>query len=145
MHTIVIATASDRAKHLQTCLGLRRTVFIHEQAVPEDLEIDGLDAACVHVLVTDDDGAAIGTARMKAIGEAAKVQRVAVAAAWRKRGVGRVVMAAVEAEARRRGHRQAVLSSQTSAIGFYERLGYAAHGAVYEEAGIPHRDMTKAL
>jgi ElaA protein len=124
-------------------------VFIDEQGVPEDLELDGLDAACAHFLATasDVDGAIVdvGTARLKPNGGQAKAQRVAVARAWRKRGVGQALMAALEEDARARGLSAVVLSSQVSAIPFYERLGYTASGPVYEDAGIPHRDMRKPL
>lgn len=137
-------TAADRER----CLALRRAVFIDEQSVPEDLELDGHDDDAVHILVTDDDDAALaaGTARLRAVdADTAKAQRVAVARERRGHGVGRVVMEFLHDEARRRGHRRVRLSSQVSAIPFYERLGYVAEGPVYDDAGIPHRDMELAL
>jgi predicted GNAT family N-acyltransferase len=142
MHARLAESPADRAR----CLALRRAVFIEEQRVPEDLELDGEDDACTHLVVIDDDGEAVGTARLKLLPEGAvKAQRVAVAAHRRRHGVGRLVMGALEAEARRRGAARVVLSSQVSAIPFYERLGYVASGPVYDDAGIPHRDMTRTL
>lgn len=141
MHVRRADSPADRA----LCLALRRAVFIDEQGVPEDLELDGEDDACVHVVAIDDDGVAVGTARLKSVPGAAKIQRVAVAAHRRRHGVGRLVMQAIEDEARHLGARRLVLSSQVSAIPFYERLGYVASGPVYDDAGIPHRDMARAL
>lgn len=145
MHVIRVETVGDLCR----CLDIRRTVFIDEQKVPEDLELDNQDGECTHFLAVDDEGGVvtdIGTARLKVIEDnKGKVQRVAVIASRRKAGVGEALMLAVEREARSRGVKSIVLSSQVSAIPFYEHLGYAAHGAVYDDAGIPHRDMTKAL
>ena len=145
----MIARLAISAADRDLCLALRRAVFIDEQSVPEDLELDGHDDDALHILVTDDDtgiGPATGTARLRAIDDdTAKAQRVAVAADRRGQGVGRVVMEFLHDEARGRGHRRVRLSSQVSAIPFYERLGYVAEGPVYDDAGIPHRDMELAL
>jgi predicted GNAT family N-acyltransferase len=138
---VFLASAADRT----ACLALRREVFIDEQRVPEDLELDGEDDACSHFLAVADDGAPAGTARLRIVGDKAKAQRVAVRRAWRRQGVGAALMGALEDEARARGARTITLSSQTHAIPFYERLGYVAHGDLYDDAGIPHRDMTKPL
>lgn len=140
---------ADRA----LCLALRRAVFIDEQGVPEDLEIDGEDDDCVHVIVVDNeaegsDGGerAVGTARLKRLGgNLAKAQRVAVDRSLRGQGIGRLVMGAIEDEARRQGCRRLKLSAQVESIPFYERLGYVASGPVYDDADIPHRDMARDL
>jgi ElaA protein len=141
MRVTKATTTNERA----ACIALRREVFIDEQHVPEELELDGDDDACVHFLVVDDDAVAVGTARMRLIGDKAKAQRVAVRRSVRGRGVGVAIMQALEDEARRLGAHKVTLSSQVHALGFYERLGYVAHGDVYDDAGIPHRDMTKLL
>ncbi len=142
MLTKIVSSADDMA----LCLALRREVFIDEQGVPADLELDGEDDVCTHVVVVDDDGVCVGTARVRhKDGRTAKVQRVAVKKSARQAGVGRAVMGAVEDVARSWGKEVAFLSSQTSAIPFYERLGYVASGPIYDDAGIPHRDMNKSL
>ncbi len=143
-----VETVADLAR----CLAIRRAVFIDEQGVPEALEIDGDDNVCVHFLVVDAGPGGlidVGTARLKkrerdGVVEG-KVQRVAVVASRRRQGVGALLMAALEAEARTQGCSVVVLSSQVTAIPFYERLGYRAHGEVYDDAGLPHRDMQKLL
>jgi ElaA protein len=140
MDVFVVESHRDRER----CLALRREVFIAEQGVAEALEIDGDDDACVHFLAVEGDEP-VGTARLRIIGDKAKAQRVAVRKSWRGRGIGAKVMAALEHEARTRGAAKVTLSSQTHALPFYARLGYVAHGDVYDDAGIPHRDMTKSL
>lgn len=133
------------AADLPHCLAVRRAVFVDEQQVPEALEVDGLDPVCVHVLAQTDAGVPIGTARLRIKDGAAKIERVAVLAAYRGTGLGVAVMDAVEAEARRMGLARAVLNAQVSVLGFYARLGYTAHGPVFDDAGIPHRAMSKPL
>lgn len=121
-----------------------------EQGVSEDEEMDGLDGDCVHFLAREtSETRAIGCARLrplKAGGRAdAKVERVAVRAELRGRGLGGAIMAAVEAEAARRGWTRLLLHAQLRAAQFYEGLGWRPAGGDFEEAGIPHRRMTKSL
>ena len=126
------------------CAAIRRRVFIEEQNVPEALELDELDATALHLLATR-DGRAIGTARLLIEGETAKIGRVALLPEARGLGAGAALMRAALDELRARGVRTAKLSAQTHAIGFYEKLGFTAHGPEYDDAGIPHRDMTLDL
>ena len=121
-------------------LAVRRTVFVEEQAVPESLEIDGLDETCQHVLAFDTSNRAIGTARLMPHG---RIGRVAVLADWRKRGVGAALMRTLLAEADRRGFAEIELHAQTWTIGFYETLGFLCEGDEFLEAEIPHRRMVR--
>jgi len=91
------------------------------------------------------DGQPAGTARLRVVEGLAKAERVAVLERFRGAGVGAALMRALEGEARRRGLDQMVLHAQVRVIPFYERLGYAAHGPVFDDAGIPHRAMRKRL
>jgi predicted GNAT family N-acyltransferase len=141
---IAVDVVRTRAE-FAACVAIRRVVFIVEQRVPEHEEIDGKDDDAVHFLATTPAAGAVGTARMLVIGTAAKAQRVAVLSSWRGQRVGEVLMRALENEARTRGCTDVKLSSQVHAQSFYERLGYAAHGDVYMDAGIPHRDMHRSL
>lgn len=140
---------------------LRLAVFVDEQGVPVEEEIDDLDTAATttHVLVRDrrQDGAVVGTGRLltdPAHPGEVHVGRVAVAASARGTGAGAAMMRALEeialAEHAASGldGRRAVrvlLSAQVQAIGFYERLGYVVSGPVYLDAGIDHRDAAKTL
>ncbi|MEE9278856.1 MAG: GNAT family N-acetyltransferase [Myxococcota bacterium] len=129
---------------LDTCLEIRREVFVRGQEIPEEIEIDGLDGECLHFLAWLGDKA-VGAARLRESEGRARAERVAVLERQRGLGVGRVLMAALEAEARSRGHSELVLNAQEDVIPFYERLGYTAHGPSFLEAGIPHRAMRKRL
>lgn len=123
-------------------VALRTAVFVDEQRVPPELEHDGQDPDCVHVVAEDDAGQVIGTGRLLADGH---VGRMAVSAAWRGRGVGHALLEALLACARARGFAAVELHAQTTAIGFYERAGFKAEGAEFEEAGLRHRRMRLAL
>jgi predicted GNAT family N-acyltransferase len=133
-----------RTEDLDACLALRRTVFVDEQKVPEELEVDGLDDEAVHLLATV-DGRPVGTARLFAKGDTGKIGRVCVLREARGAGVGVALIRAAVEELRGLGLRRAKLGSQVQAIPFYEKLGFAAEGPVYDDAGIPHRDMVLAL
>lgn len=126
------------------CAAIRRRVFIEEQNVPEELELDDLDAAAVHLLATQ-DGRPVGTARLLIEGRTAKIGRVAILPELRGTGAGAALMRAALDELRARGVTKAKLGAQTHAIGFYERLGFTVYGPEYDDAGIPHRDMSLAL
>ena len=122
--------------------GIRTTVFVGEQKVPPEIEIDGRDPQCAHALAESAAGEAIGTGRLMADG---RIGRMAVLAAWRGRGVGAAMLEALMAEARRRGLRETYLHSQSHAKDFYARHGYAVEGEEYLEAGIPHIGMRARL
>lgn len=126
------------------CAAIRRRVFIEEQNVPEELELDDLDATAVHLLAVQ-DGRPVGTARLLIEGESAKIGRVAVLPEMRGTRAGAALMRAALDELRARGVTKAKLGAQTHAIGFYEKLGFTVHGPEYDDAGIPHRDMSRSL
>jgi predicted GNAT family N-acyltransferase len=121
---------------------VRHNVFVEEQNVPEDMEWDEDDAAARHVLAFAGDGTPIGTGRLT---EACRIGRMAVLAAWRKRGVGQAILRALLQIARDRGCRGVVLHAQIHAIDFYARSGFTPVGPVFEDAGIAHRLMKLAF
>ena len=130
---------------IATCRMLRRRVFIEEQGVSEADEIDDLDDQSIHLLATE-DGRALGSARLLVTGETGKVGRVCVLAEARGTGMGAALMRAAVAEFRKQpGVKRVKLGAQTHALGFYERLGFAAVGPEYLDAGLPHRDMVLTL
>lgn len=134
---------------------VRREVFIVEQNVPEELEYDRYDGTSVHLLAVGPDGAGLGTGRL-IFGEQAReltggvegrvlLGRLAVLPAARGTGLGAELVRAIEAAGAERGASEVELHAQVRALGFYERLGYVAEGPVYDDAGIPHRTMTRQL
>lgn len=128
---------------MEAARSVRRRVFIEEQGVPEAEEWDAADATAVHFALRE-AGTVAGTARL--IDEGGgwwRVGRVAVLPAARGRGGGRRLMETAVAFARAQGSRGMVLDAQVPVIGFYERLGFAAEGEMFMEAGIPHRRMSR--
>ncbi|MEU9231755.1 GNAT family N-acetyltransferase [Streptomyces subrutilus] len=139
---------------MAACFAVRTEVFVGEQSVPESIEYDAYDADAVHVLAVGPDGVALGTGRLLH-GAAARAKtgdpavgslgRLAVRKAARGLGVGVALVRAIEAEAVRLGLTALDLGAQTHALGFYERLGYAAYGPEFQDAGIAHRAMRRSL
>lgn len=129
---------------LETCLEIRRRVFVLEQAVPIELERDEFDATAAHFLVRQ-DGKAVGTARIVIKGEDAKIGRVAVLREARGTRQGQALIKACVEWAAAKGLKRAILGAQVSAIGFYEKLGFTAFGDVFDDAGIDHVMMERAL
>jgi predicted GNAT family N-acyltransferase len=120
---------------------IRFRVFVEEQGVPREIELDELDPRCVHALAFDGERA-VGTGRLL---PDAHIGRMAVLEGWRGRGVGGLILESLAAKARERGDRRVFLSAQVHAIEFYARHGFRAVGEIYEEAGIPHRAMEREV
>lgn len=131
---------TQAAHDLGPCLEIRARVFIEEQGVPFDLEVDGLDGEASHVLALV-DGQPVGTARLRQVDGHGKVERVAVLLEWRGSGAGRALMAALHDLARQQGLAEIELHAQIQVVPFYERLGYEASGPEFMDAGIAHRAM----
>jgi predicted GNAT family N-acyltransferase len=141
---MMITDPKDREK----AYAIRREVFVAEQKVPEELELDAYDKqeSTKHVLLVDKEQKAVGTARFRPYSHGMlKIERVAVLAENRGNGSGKMIMEAIEAEARKTGYKSMKLSAQIHARKFYERLGFEAQGEIYLEAGIEHIDMFKNI
>lgn len=121
---------------------LRTIVFINEQMVPPDLEWDGYDLDCWHVIAKMPDGQCIGTARMLYDGH---IGRMAVLSDFRKKGVGSALLNALQDIAKTQGVSNLFLHAQTSAIDFYKQHGYTSNGNEFMDAGIPHVTMKKNI
>jgi predicted GNAT family N-acyltransferase len=131
-------------ENLSICWALRRVVFVEEQGVPLAVDIDGADESCTQFLAWV-NGVPIGTARLRAVAGKAKAERLAVLDDFRGHGAGRALMNVVEANARAQGLRTILVHAQEAVVPFYERLGYAALGAPFVEAGIRHVAMQKEV
>ena len=129
----------------EACFALRHQVFVDEQGVPVEEELDELDAEATHILATK-DGVPVGTARVVYQDEIAKIGRVCVLKSTRGTGLGAdLINAAVQLAKDKSGITKAKLGAQLHALGFYEKLGFSVYGPVYLDAGIEHRDMVLAL
>ncbi|MBE0588431.1 MAG: YbgC/FadM family acyl-CoA thioesterase [Hydrogenophaga sp.] len=125
---------------------IRTAVFVEEQRIPKDLERDAADLTAVHAVAYNRLGQPVATGRFVSDGPGVvKVGRLAVHRVLRGGKLGRQVLQALMDAARDAGEREVMLHAQRSAVGFYERLGYQARGASFEEAGIEHQEMFKPL
>lgn len=121
---------------------VRYEVFVREQHVPLEIELDARDVSCVHAVAYDDFGRAIGTGRLL---PDAHIGRMAVLPSHRGQGVGSRLLVSLIAQARVKSYPEVVLSAQTHATTFYENHGFVAEGAVYMDAGIEHILMRRVL
>lgn len=130
---------ADWNKDKDQLSSIRRSVFIEEQNVPEEMEWDEFDASSIHFLVTLDEKS-IACARLKKDGQ---IGRMAVLVEYRNQGIGSKLLQVVLETASNQAIDPAYLHAQVSAISFYERLGFTCQGEVFFEANIPHREMFK--
>jgi predicted GNAT family N-acyltransferase len=121
---------------------IRTEVFVQEQNVPAELEMDNMDAVCLHAVAYDAEGNAIGTGRLLPDGH---IGRMAVRKPFRGTGVGGALLQALMAKARERGDRAVVLSAQSHAAPFYVGHGFVIAGEEFFEAGIAHVEMRYAF
>jgi predicted GNAT family N-acyltransferase len=142
-----VSVFGREAADFEAALDVRERVFVDEQDVPYDREVDGRDPDATHFLVRDDSDP-IATARVRPYDgsdeRALKVERVAVVADRRGEGYGDAVMDAVESYATEEGYDRLVLDAQVPVVGFYERRGYTVQDdEPFDDAGIPHRRIAK--
>ena len=121
---------------------IRMEVFVEEQQVPAELEMDAMDVLCLHAVAYDSAGVPVGTGRLLPDGH---IGRMAVRKQARGSGVGGALLQGLMAQARARGDARVVLSSQSHAAPFYQRHGFAAEGEEFFEAGIAHVEMQRKL
>lgn len=143
MEIIKITTNEE----LNQSLSIRKKVFVEEQQVPEEIEIDAFDqlnGTCSHVLLSVDK-VAVGTGRVRLVDNYGKLQRVAILPDYRKHGFGKIIILKLEELAQELGATKSKLDAQVHAIGFYEKLGYTVQSDVFQDAGIDHVLMVKSL
>jgi predicted GNAT family N-acyltransferase len=121
---------------------VRHEVFVVEQQVPIDIEMDDRDASCLHAVAYDAEGCVLGTGRLLPDGH---IGRMAVHRHARGMGVGARILQALIAAGRAAGHRSLALSAQTHAKGFYAAQGFAVDGEEFMEAGMPHVNMVRTF
>lgn len=138
--TFKVKTATWPDDHA-TLKSIRFEVFVDEQKVPFESEVDDNDPLSIHAIAWA-DGVAAGCGRLLPDGH---IGRMAVRKPFRGQGVGAAVLVHLMERARQRGDHEVVLSAQTHAIGFYEKFGFVVENDEYLDCDIPHRDMRKIL
>ncbi|NYT35464.1 GNAT family N-acetyltransferase [Allopusillimonas soli] len=142
MNQTIRIAVGDWASSKHDAVAIRQEVFVEEQNVPVELELDGLDSECVHAVAYNEQDQPIATGRLLPDGH---IGRLAVLADYRGTGVGSKILDTLVNEARRRRHMEVVLSAQTHARNFYARHGFVAEGGTYMDAGIEHVTMRHSL
>lgn len=130
----VFSTLSNAA------FALRKEVFVWEQKVPEEEELDSYDLTATHYVAVA-EGNVVATLRLIAQPEHMKIGRVAVHQAWRGKGVARKLIEKAMADARAKGQARFYLTAQSDKLGLYEKLGFVAFGPEFMDGGMPHRAM----
>ena len=145
-HGVTTVRTGDWNTLGRDALRLRMDVFVHEQGIPAELEADEHDPTALHAVALNHLGQCVGTGRLtRQTPRTGRIGRMAVDRVLRGSGVGRDLLLALVEAARARGDHTVILHAQVSARRFYERLGFAAQGEVYEEAGLPHVSMVLSL
>ncbi|HRD69325.1 MAG TPA: GNAT family N-acetyltransferase [Legionella sp.] len=141
---INVQKVSD-SKAMDACLAIRHVVFVEGQNVPLNEELDGKDKDSEHYLLNVDNHP-VGVARVRYLSDFAKIERVAVLDSLQGRGLGKYLMEFILNDlACNTSLKSVKLSSQISAISFYEKLGFIVCSDEYIDAGIPHKDMKLML
>jgi len=123
---------------------IRLEVFVGEQGVPAELEMDELDNVAIHILAYV-DGVPAGCGRLLLKGEEAKIGRIAVKKNIRRCGIGSGICKLLIAIAGDNGVNRVYLDAQLTAVDFYINLGFIKEGEVFMEAGIKHIKMVKVI
>ncbi|KMY46523.1 acetyltransferase [Bacillus sp. FJAT-27916] len=132
-------------EELQQAYQVRKIVFVDEQKVTVEEEIDHLEEESTHFLVMNENDEPIGAGRFRIVDNYGKVERICVLPQARSTGVGRSLMEAIEQHALSQGLEITKLNAQVQAIPFYKSLGYGIISEEFLDAGIPHRTMKKRL
>ena len=127
---------------MEAAVSVRFRVFVDEQSIPPEEELDEYDAIATHAIAME-DGQAVGTGRMYFEGGEARIGRMAVDSSHRRRGVGGLILRFLEEEAKAQGATEFVLHAQDYVKAFYVSHGYTEHGEPFLEVDIPHVEMRK--
>ena len=135
----------ETPEELRAAFDLRIRVFVHEQGVPAEEELDADDESATHAIAVSGDEV-VGTGRLirQDSGEG-RIGRMAVEVFWRRSGVGGLILEALEEEARKQGMSAVLLHAQSYVAGFYASYGYIPSGELFLEVGFEHLPMRKAL
>jgi predicted GNAT family N-acyltransferase len=136
-------------EELKIAFAIRKDIFVKEQGVPLEDEFDQYDKLngdCQHILVHYNKQP-VGTGRIRFVNGVGKLERICILESFRKFGLGKNIIKALEEIAEEQGASQVKLHGQTHAEGFYKKLGYRTSSDIFMEDGIPHilmlKDITK--
>lgn len=142
--SVPIVKRAKKESEINDAFKIRTEVFVNEQNVPEELELDEFDSVAEHV-VAYMDNIAVGCGRVIVNGENSKIGRIAVLKQYRRSGIGKEICTELIKIACEKGANSIVLDAQVTAVGFYKKLGFVESGSTFLEAGIEHIKMTKIV
>lgn len=138
---IKIVETQEEQKH---AYHVRTVVFVEEQQVPPEEELDQYDEKAIHFVGYVGD-APVAASRLRFVDSNGKLERICVLASERGKSYGKMIMQRMESEIKKHGYDKAKLNAQTHAEAFYKRLGYETISGEFMDAGIPHVTMIKEL
>ncbi|MEH7094051.1 GNAT family N-acetyltransferase [Neobacillus vireti] len=141
----MIIKVVENQKELEDAFSIRKIVFVQEQNVPIEEEIDQYEDDATHFIMYSDSKSPIAAGRFRVVEGYGKVERICVVKDARKTGAGRLMMNAIENFAKEQGLHKLKLHAQTHAIPFYAGLGYEVVSEEFLDAGIPHKTMVKQI
>lgn len=130
---------------MEDAYSVRKQVFVLEQGVPLENEIDQYEAIATHIVGYDENNLPFATGRFRPHDDGVKIERVAIIASHRKSGYGKLLMRFIEDVAKNQGHHSLMLNAQCHAQTFYESLEYDPFGEVFIEENIEHIAMAKSI
>ncbi|MGA9287367.1 MAG: GNAT family N-acetyltransferase [Anaerobacillus sp.] len=142
--TLMQVKVVQSKKELDDAFRVRQAVFVEEQKVPPELEIDEKEEVAIH-FVAYDEQTPTAAGRLRVLDHIAKVERICVLMNYRNTGLGQQLMNAIENHARKLELNEMKLNAQMGAVRFYDKLGYEIVSEEFMDAGIPHVTMLKAL
>lgn len=127
-------------EELQQMFNLRIEVFVYEQHVPKELELDEYDKTAIHVIAKIKDKV-IGCGRILLKGDHGQIGRVVVKKPYRKQGIGKQLMQELIRISKEHGAMSIILHAQLPVVHFYESLNFQKQGEIFLDAGIKHIEM----
>ncbi len=143
VNTIEVKAVSNE-QELKEAFVIRRKVFVDEQQVPEEEEIDALESEAAHFILSINKKPA-GAGRLRVVEGYGKIERICILKEDRGTGAGKALMDHIQAFALENGLNKLKLNAQIQAIPFYSKLGYETVSEEFLDAGIPHKTMVKKL
>lgn len=137
----IVTTEAEK----QDAFDIRKEVFVKEQGVPVENELDDYDAIATHIIGYNYNQQPFATARFRQYEQGVKIERVAIHPAFRKSGYGKKLMQFVEKSAAQQGYTKLILNAQLHAKLFYSSLGYNSVGDIFYEEEIKHVKMVKSI
>lgn len=134
----------ESEEELQQAYDIRMIVFVEEQNVPPEEEIDDLEGSSIHFIGYDHENP-VAASRLRFVEEYGKLERICVLKEARGKSFGKEIIQAMEKVVQEKGFKKAKLNAQTHAEGFYQKLGYHTISGEFMDAGIPHVTMIKEL